>query len=1077
MQEHPMAASTRNKILIGGGAIVGLLVVLLLAAPLFIDANAYKAQIIAQVKKATGRDLVLDGPISVVLLPAPAATANGVKFFNAPGAKNPNMVEVKSVTVKLSLAALLTGSLVVSDVVLVEPKIVLEINSEGKPNWEFTPSVAEAKAAAAKPSSPAPLSLGRLAIDNGTLIFSDSKAGLSVTAEKANLTASVGALDGPYALAGNATVNGFPLKVDLSVGAKGASGHETQLALETGGGNLSFKGSLSELGPKARLSGLLSSSADNLIAFAETLLKIAGQPEPALPPLLAGRFTFDGMIDLSQTAVAAKDFRLALGQDSGSGSLVVTLRPALAVDGKLAAPKLDLDRWLATLSRPPAPQAQAPPPAGATASPQPAATPSLLATINATLALEVGEVIYNKQPVRNVAVDLQARGGAVSVPKLSATLPGDMVLQAKSTLSGDATRPTVSGEFSLVGAKLRETLAWLEVDTSAFPPNKLARFSLKGRMASSAGNVQVSDAVFELDDVKGSGGIVVAFGMPLSIVTHVELDTLDLDSYLAPGAARPAPPAAASAAPPAAPVEGPSIGFKAKVVKLIWHKETISGVEIDIATRGNTLRLNDVKVSNLVGARLAVRGTIANYSSNQPRPDIAFNFEAPDMDRVLKLAGVASSGLGAVAASGGVAGNLDQLSLREFTVHAVGQSLQATGTLALPGAAQGSLKSAAYKGTLVLNGQTLDGSIEAGLSGRPALTADLHASVLDLDKIGGGSAPARPPARPQATAVAKPIDPAPLRAFDASLKLVAGTLISPPLRIGNADVAATLKDGVLTVGHFKGSLYGGSLNLSGVVNATQPALSFDFKGDANGLYVGEMLRSTSGTNQFGSSIKVTVDGRLNANGITLRSSGFSSAQLKGSMAGGAELSGHLYLGTDKALQVLGSTATGIVGGVLDNTVGNVLDIFGQGRAAPTSIVSAVSVILKRFVNRDSPLSGHIDIAGGVLTDRGLTVQGDRATARVATRTNLVNSTTDTTVNFIIAEDPSAPYVTVTARGALASPSIGLSRGAAKDPPGIVSTLPGVGNLLPGQGGSGQQAPSRSPIPGLPLPSIPNLFGR
>ena len=85
---------------------------------------------------------------------------------------------------------------------LVEPKIVLEINAEGKPNWEFTPSVAEARPAARKPSSPRPLSLGRLTIENGTLIFSDSKAGLSVVAEKANFSASVGSIDGPYSLAG-----------------------------------------------------------------------------------------------------------------------------------------------------------------------------------------------------------------------------------------------------------------------------------------------------------------------------------------------------------------------------------------------------------------------------------------------------------------------------------------------------------------------------------------------------------------------------------------------------------------------------------------------------------------------------------------------------------------------------------------------------------------------------------------------------------------------------------------------------------------------------------------------------------
>src|SRR5436190_16063835 len=126
------------------------------------------------------------------------------------------MVEVKSVTVQPSLLALLIGTVEIDKVTLVEPKIVLEINAEGKPNWEFTPSVAEAKPAAAKPSSPRPLSLGRLTIDNGTLIFSDSKAGVSVVAEKADFTASVGSLDGPYSLAGGATVNGEPLKLDLA---------------------------------------------------------------------------------------------------------------------------------------------------------------------------------------------------------------------------------------------------------------------------------------------------------------------------------------------------------------------------------------------------------------------------------------------------------------------------------------------------------------------------------------------------------------------------------------------------------------------------------------------------------------------------------------------------------------------------------------------------------------------------------------------------------------------------------------------------------------------------------------------
>src|SRR6185436_12186050 len=100
--------------------------------------------------------------------------------------------------------------------------------------------------------------------------------------------------------------------------------------------------------------------------------------------------------------------------------------------------------------------------------------------------------------------------------------------------------------------------------------------------------------------------------------------TLDLDSFLVETPARQATPAATSPAAGTAgrAAAGPSIGLKARIAKLIWHKEAIGGIDVDVALRGNTLRLNDVKVANLAGARFAVRGTVANYNAAQPRPDI-----------------------------------------------------------------------------------------------------------------------------------------------------------------------------------------------------------------------------------------------------------------------------------------------------------------------------------------------------------------------------------------------------------------------------------------------------------------------
>ena len=1080
-----MSPSTRNKLLIGGGGAVLLIVVALLLAPSFIDLNSFKPQITAEVKKATGRDLVIEGPVSLSLLPTPSVGVTGVRFFNMPGAKNPDMVVVKSVTVRPSILALLTGNVEVSEVVLDQPKIVLEINAEGKPNWEFTPSVEGAKPAAPKPTSPKPLSLGALTFKDGTLIFSDSKSGLSVVAERANLTASVGSIDGPYSLVGSATVNGAPLTFDLGVGAKGSDGYATRVALSGGGGKIDFKGNLSALGPEARVTGTANVSADSLSGFIATLIGLVGLPAPSLPPLLAGKFSFEGDIELSQTAFAAKDFKMKQGEDSGSGSIAVTLKPALAVDGKLSIPKLNLDTWLATLSHPATSAATpATTPAASTANQPPPTTPagtsdSLLANLNAKLALDVGEITYNKQAVRNVALELEARNGVVAVPKLNATLPGDMQVTARSTLSGDAARPTASGDFSLVAPKLRETLKWLAVDTSSLPADKLERLSVKGQMTSSKGEVQVPNAAVALDDLKATGGLTVSFGVPLSVVARVAVDTFDLDPFLAKSAGQKAGQSASTsadasgttAAPASKAAAGPSLGLKAKIGKLIFNKQPVSDVDIDVALQGNTLKLNDIKVSNFATARFALRGSVADFGTPAPRPDVAFNFEATDMTRVLQAAGAtAPADLGLVTASGGMSGSLEQLALKEFAVGAMGWNVKATGTLAMPGAAKGMPQSVGYKGNVVLNGQTLETTVDAKLAGRPNITATLKTAMLDLDKLKAAKPAAGPAHGPAAAKTAdKPIDVSALRGFDGTLTLDAGTLVNSPLRLTNASLSASLKDGVLTVAHFKGGLFGGSLDLSGVVNATQPALTFDFKGDANSIYVGEMLRSISGKNTFGGTVKVTVDGKLNANSITVKGGGSTADQIKRSVTGGTQLGGHIFVGADKALTTLGGAATGVVGGVIDNTLGSALGIVGQSAGAGvTNMLNAASLLLNRFVNRDNPISGRIDIAGGVATDKGLVVQGDRATANISTRTDLASATTDTRVNFMIAEDSSAPYIVATVHGPLASPSYGVTRGSAKDPPGFVNTLE-----------KGVTAPARSILPNVPTPKIPlpNIFGR
>ena len=1056
-----MKPSTSKRLMIGAGGFVGALIVALLALPSLIDISAYKPEIVAQAKRATGRDLVIDGPISLSLLPMPAVRLDGVRFLNATGSKDPIMVEAKSIVVQPSLLALLIGTVEASEVTLVDPRVVLEVDAEGQPNWAFAPSSGE----------PKPLPVKYIRTENGTLIFSDARTGLSVTASKANFTASAGSMDGPFSMAGSATVHDSPLKIDLSVGAKGPTGYDADIELEAAGGRLSFKGTMSELGPNARLSGRASASANNLVLFVETLVTFAGQPRPHLPPLLAGKFRFDGPVDLSRTALAARDFALVLDEDKGMGSLVATVEPAMAIDARFKASRLDLDRWLQTIALPATVTGETLPewslPTGSTLAPTPPPGPSWLAALTAKLALDVSEVIYNKQPVRNVAVELEARGGAVAVPKFSATLPGDLVVQAASVMSDNSAHPSVSGDFRLEGPHLRETLAWLKVDMSAVPADKLTRIGMHGKMSSRGGNVQVDDAVFELDDLKGKGGITVAFTIPLSVVTQLELGTVDLDSFVVPAGQGISAAFPTDAVVPILALLGPSLGLKLKVARITYQGDVISDVDLDIARQAGTLKLNDFKVSSLAGARLEVRGAVANYWTSEPRANVAFRFDAPDIDRVLKLAGATPTGLGAVSASGSATGTWGSLAIREGAVSALGSTVRATGALALLGVTEGKIRSVSYKGSIVVNDQPIDASIAADLAGRPNISADLKADVFDFGKLDRAGATPRLAARGPPVVDSQAINTASLRSFDGKFRLSAAILRGAPMHFGNADIAAELKDGRLTIVHLKGGLYGGSLSLAGMVDVTQPTLAFDLKGDANGIRVGDMMRGMSGTNEVGSLIKVTLDGILNANDIALRGTGSTVEELKASLAGGARVSGHIHPRADRFLQVVGAAATGVTGGVIDATLGNLMRLFGdKGGVGVGNLLNAISLVLNRFVNHDNPLSGDVDIANGVLGDRHLQIQGSGATARISTRTNLGKATTDTTISFTLTEDPSAPYLIMTARGPLAGPSYSATRGSAKDPPGMVDILSNI-----------QKVPSLLPSISIPMPHIPNPFGR
>ena len=102
--------SVRRRIGWAVAALFGPLLVAFAALPYLVDVESYKPSLIEAVKAATGRELVIDGPMKLSVFPVPRISAQQVHFANAAGATGAQMVDVRWIGASPSWLALLQGT-------------------------------------------------------------------------------------------------------------------------------------------------------------------------------------------------------------------------------------------------------------------------------------------------------------------------------------------------------------------------------------------------------------------------------------------------------------------------------------------------------------------------------------------------------------------------------------------------------------------------------------------------------------------------------------------------------------------------------------------------------------------------------------------------------------------------------------------------------------------------------------------------------------------------------------------------------------------------------------------------------
>ncbi len=160
------------------GIVVGVLILILIALPFFINANTFRPELESDLTAALGREVKV-GNLSLSLLSG-GVTADNISIADDPAFSKSPFVQAKSLKVGVELIPLIfSKTLNVTELTLNQPEIGL-VKSENGEKWNFS-SLGGKNPSAAKPAAPASsgnpnLSVAKLNVNDGRLTISQDNS-------------------------------------------------------------------------------------------------------------------------------------------------------------------------------------------------------------------------------------------------------------------------------------------------------------------------------------------------------------------------------------------------------------------------------------------------------------------------------------------------------------------------------------------------------------------------------------------------------------------------------------------------------------------------------------------------------------------------------------------------------------------------------------------------------------------------------------------------------------------------------------------------------------------------------------
>ena len=478
------------------GCLVAVVILALLAVRLFVNPNDYKDRIAQQVKSATGRELVLSGPIKLSVFPWIALELGPASLGNPPGFSTQPFASLQHIAVRVKLLPLLRKELQIGRIEIDGLDLRLVKNTAGKGNWQ------DFGGNESKPQQPANSSSGfgtlpelaGLEIKDSRLSYQDMVADHvnlelgHVTARapipvklKLDLTTAPGAkpidLNGqlevtldlekrryqiaPLEISGSLTprqgAGPMPwkfavpqLSADLAAQTFSAPAFSVELAAVRLGGSLegtrivdapSFKGAF-KLDP---------------VSLRDLMTKLGMTPPVTRDPKVLARLAANGKFSYGGNALGTEGLDIQLDDSHLRGKLAITNLDTKAASFNLAIDRINVDRYRPP-EQPASAKTAAQPAAGAKPADKTGAQGSdPLKTLDLNGTLTIGSATASNMTLTQVLLTIAAKNGLAHIAPVRAKLyggdySGDITIDDREAV------PTLKIDQSMAGIDMAQML-------------------------------------------------------------------------------------------------------------------------------------------------------------------------------------------------------------------------------------------------------------------------------------------------------------------------------------------------------------------------------------------------------------------------------------------------------------------------------------------------------------------------------------------------------------------------------------------------------------------------------------------